>query len=80
MRRTTRIETTKDKGSFLNVSLSTGQPSVLTTEQADALFAAHGKTFYFAARFFPRAYRSAIVTLYAFFRTLDDLVDERPAG
>lgn len=80
MRRTTRIETTKDYGSFLAGPLSTGQPSVLTTEQADALFAAHGKTFYFAARFFPGAYRSAIVALYAFFRTLDDLVDERPAG
>lgn len=46
--------------------------------QADDLLAQHGKTFHFAAHFLPERYRQAVVMLYAFFRTLDDLVDERP--
>lgn len=46
-------------------------------KQNEELFATHGKTFHFAAHFFPPAYRNAVVALYAFFRTLDDLVDER---
>jgi phytoene synthase len=46
-------------------------------KQNEELLATHGKTFHFAARFFPPAYRDAVVALYAFFRTLDDLVDER---
>jgi phytoene synthase len=41
------------------------------------LLATHSKTFSFAARFFPTELRQAVVSLYAFFRTLDDLVDER---
>ncbi len=48
-----------------------------TMKQDEELFATHGKTFHFAARFFPVEYREAVVSLYAFFRTLDDLVDER---
>lgn len=58
-------------------AMQIGQPYILTSAQAEQLFATHGKTFHFAARFFPKAYRPAIVTLYAFFRLLDDLVDER---
>ncbi len=42
----------------------------------EQLLAAHGRTFHFAARFFPLTHRRPITTLYAFFRTLDDLVDE----
>lgn len=47
------------------------------SERPEQLLAHHGKTFHFATRFFPARYRQAVVTLYAFFRTLDDLVDER---
>ncbi len=43
----------------------------------EALLATHGRTFHFAARFLPATLRPTFVTLYAFFRTLDDLVDER---
>lgn len=43
----------------------------------EELLATHGKTFHFASHFFPAQYRQAVVSLYAFFRTLDDLVDER---
>ncbi|MGE3272662.1 MAG: phytoene/squalene synthase family protein [Chloroflexota bacterium] len=38
----------------------------------------HARTFTFAARFLDRDRRHATEVLYAFFRTLDDLVDERP--
>lgn len=39
------------------------------------LLATHGRTFHFAARFLSSKQRSQVFTLYAFFRTLDDLVD-----
>nr|BBH93268.1 squalene synthase [Thermogemmatispora argillosa] len=45
--------------------------------EEEALLARHGRTFHFAARFLPGELRPSFVTLYAFFRTLDDLVDER---
>lgn len=54
-----------------------GRTTVRSSRQAEDLLATQGKTFYFAARFFPAHYRQAVVVLYAFFRTLDDLVDER---
>lgn len=44
------------------------------------LMATHGKTFHFAARFLSPKLRRYVVTLYAFFRTLDDLVDAPPHG
>jgi phytoene synthase len=42
----------------------------------ERILATHGRTFHFAARFLPPKLRQPVVTLYAFFRTLDDLVDE----
>lgn len=54
--------------------------AVLNTKYNEQLLATHGKTFHFASRFFPMASRQAVVSLYAFFRTLDDLVDERGEG
>jgi phytoene synthase len=44
------------------------------------LLATHGRTFHFAARFLPAKPRSQVFTLYAFFRTLDDMVDIPVAG
>src|SRR5947209_12751451 len=44
-----------------------------------SLMASHGRTFHFAARFLSSKQRQQVFTLYAFFRTLDDLVDI-PAG
>lgn len=55
-------------------------PWVFTRKHNEQLLAAHGKTFHFATRFFPVVSRQAVVSLYAFFRTLDDLVDERSEG
>lgn len=68
------------KGGFIYGNRESAQQYILTSEQAEALFTSYGKTFHFAARFFSPGYRSSVVTLYAFFRTLDDLVDERPPG
>ena len=39
------------------------------------LLATHGRTFHFASRFLAPKMRRDVITLYAFFRTLDDLVD-----
>ena len=53
----------------------------ILASQSDAqLLAVHGKTFHFAARFLPFAIRQKVITLYAFFRTLDNLVDEPEEG
>jgi phytoene synthase len=46
----------------------------------ERILATHGRTFHFAARFLPSQLRQPITTLYAFFRTLDDLVDEPGEG
>jgi 15-cis-phytoene synthase len=51
----------------------------ITLQQDEKVLATHGKTFHFASRFFPVQYRQAVASLYMFFRTLDDLVDERDA-
>jgi phytoene synthase len=50
--------------------------AALSLASEEHLLAAHGRTFHFATRFFPLTLRRPITTLYAFFRTLDDLVDE----
>jgi len=41
----------------------------------ESILATHGRTFHFASRFLAPKIRRDVVTLYAFFRTLDDLVD-----
>src|SRR5579884_290610 len=50
--------------------------AVTSSASDEALLATHGRTFHFAARFLPAKHRHQFITLYAFFRTLDDLVDE----
>ena len=54
-------------------------PSTISTSD-ERLLATHGRTFYFAARFLSLRHRRLVLTLYAFFRTLDDLVDKPPEG
>ncbi len=50
---------------------------LLTTAQNsdEEILATHGRTFHFASRFLSLKLRNDVATLYAFFRTLDDLVD-----
>lgn len=67
------------KASGENSMLSDPSWAVAITHH-EHLLATHGKTFSFAARFFPVTVRHAVISLYAFFRTLDDLVDERGEG
>jgi len=61
------------------IALPPPQTAITTSKVDEDLLATHGKTFHFAARFLPPELRHAVILLYAFFRTLDDLVDE-PAG
>lgn len=77
MRRMTHTRRSAEEETVLCHDRQRTQPYVLTSSQAEYLFATYGKTFHFAARFFPKVYRPTVVILYAFFRLLDDLVDER---
>ena len=45
-------------------------------QHAETVTAAHSKSFHFASRLLPEEKRSAIRALYAFCRTVDDIVDE----
>ncbi len=54
-------------------------PSAVSTSD-EWLLATHGRTFHFAARFLSLKHRRLVFTLYAFFRTLDDLVDKPAEG
>src|SRR6476661_4176140 len=45
-------------------------------KQAQKITAAHSKSFYFASGLLPEEKRSAVRALYAFCRTVDDIVDE----
>jgi len=47
-------------------------------EAARKLHQKHGKSYYFATRFFPRDTRMATWALYAFFRVPDEIVDTMP--
>src|SRR5207248_4993661 len=60
----------------LTETVAPSQPSpVVKTNEDEWLLATHGRTFHFASRFLAPKMRRDIVTLYAFFRTLDDLID-----
>jgi 15-cis-phytoene synthase len=50
------------------------------SESDEWLLATHGRTFHFAARFLSPKLWHDVATLYAFFRTLDDLVDIPSGG
>jgi len=45
-------------------------------QQAEKITAQHSRSFYFASGFLPEEKRSAVRALYAFCRTVDDIVDE----
>ena len=48
-------------------------------KKADEVTAKHSKSFYFASQLLPEEKRSAVRTLYAFCRIVDDIVDSNPA-
>lgn len=47
-------------------------------EQHEHIFRKGSKTYYFSSRFFPKAVREDVYTLYGFVRIADNLVDEHP--
>ena len=47
-------------------------------KEAEKITAQHSKSFYFASGLLPEEKRSAVRALYAFCRTVDDIVDESP--
>ena len=49
-------------------------------KQAEKITSQHSKSFYFASWLLPEAKRSAVRALYAFCRTVDDIVDESLEG
>ena len=57
------------------IILSQRLPATVGTTD-EWLLATYGRTFHFAARFLSPKHRHLVVILYAFFRTLDDLVDQ----
>ncbi len=67
---------------YTPIQATIAAPPLLTKASVsdEELLAIHGRTFHFAARFFPLECRRSVVTFYAFFRTLDDLVDEPTVG
>ena len=66
---------TEQRGQYSKAALSEQYLPEPISGSEEALLATHGRTFHFAARFFPPMHRQQIVVLYAFFRVLDDLVD-----
>ena len=50
----------------------------LAFARARAIHKHHGKSYYFAARMFPRELQQATFALYAFFRVPDEIVDNSP--
>jgi 15-cis-phytoene synthase len=73
-------ESTEQMDKLSEVVISSQQSPATTSASDELLLATHGRTFHFAARFLSPKHRHQVVTLYAFFRTLDDLVDQPAEG
>ncbi len=69
-------ESPEQMGKLSEVVFSSQQLPNIRSASDEWLLATNGRTFHFAARFLPPKHRHQVVTLYAFFRTLDDLVDQ----
>jgi phytoene synthase len=67
----------------MGATSSVGAPTVgaeAPTVSAETLMRERARSFSLAARLLPAAQRRPVTVLYAFFRTLDDLIDEPPVG
>src|SRR5512135_1501652 len=70
-----------EQANVLTETANLSQQLPTTASDSDEwLLATYGRTFHFAARFLSPKIRYDVVTLYAFFRTLDDLVDVSVEG
>jgi len=78
-----KVIRSRDQLKGLTETVVPSQPQPLPVAESNAdewLLAIHGRTFHFASRFLAPEMRRNVVTLYAFFRTLDDLVDVPAEG
>lgn len=69
------IRSTEQLKGLAETIVPSQQTPVAESNSDECLLATHGRTFHFASRFLAPKIRRDVVTLYAFFRTLDDLVD-----
>jgi 15-cis-phytoene synthase len=60
----------------LTTTRAIGSDLFATSSEPRRLMSSHARTFRFATRFLPSEFQDPTIKLYAFFRTLDDLVDE----
>jgi phytoene synthase len=74
------IGSSAQMGKRSEVVLPVQQLPATMSDSDECLLAAHGRTFHFASRFLSPKLRCHVITLYAFFRLLDDLVDTPPQG
>ena len=69
------IKSTEQSNALTETANLSQQLPTTASDSDEWLLATYGRTFHFAARFLSPKIRRDVVTLYAFFRTLDDLVD-----
>ena len=69
------IRSTEQLNGLTETAVQSQHSTVAESSTDEWLLATHGRTFHFASRFLAPKIRRDVVTLYAFFRTLDDLVD-----
>jgi 15-cis-phytoene synthase len=69
------IRSTEQLNGLAKTVVPSQQLPTTASDSDEWLLENHGRTFHFASRFLSPKVRSDVVILYAFFRTLDDLVD-----
>jgi 15-cis-phytoene synthase len=69
------LRSTEQLNGITEVVVPSQSSTVIESNADEWLLETHGRTFHFASRFLAPKVRRDVVTLYAFFRTLDDLVD-----
>ena len=69
------IKSTEQSNVLTEIANLSQQLPTTASDTDEWVLATYGRTFHFAARFLSPKMRRDVVTLYAFFRTLDDLVD-----
>jgi phytoene synthase len=69
------LRSTEQLDGLTEIVVPSQHSPVIESSTDEWLLATHGRTFHFASRFLAPNIRRHVVTLYAFFRTLDDLVD-----
>jgi 15-cis-phytoene synthase len=69
------LRSTEQMNGLIELAIPSQQLPTTASEADEWLLATHGRTFHFASRFLSPKIRRDVVTLYAFFRSLDDLVD-----